>query len=119
MRRRSFIQSLSCLFAGTALPRSSAAAGVATADENAPALPGFQAMGEERFTRPDVHAGDRPSGASFSTRSPALGCQGAAGTAHPLATQTAIAMLKRGGSAVDAAIAANAVLGFVEPTSSG
>jgi gamma-glutamyltranspeptidase/glutathione hydrolase len=44
---------------------------------------------------------------------------GAAGTAHPLATQTAIAILKRGGSAVDAAVAANAVLGFVEPTSSG
>ena len=69
--------------------------------------------------RPDVHAGDRPSGASFATRSPALGLNGAAGTAHPLATQTAIAMLKRGGSAVDAAVAANAVLGFVEPVSSG
>lgn len=79
----------------------------------------FQAAGEERFIRPDVHAGDRPSGASFATRSPALGLNGAAGTAHPLATQTAIAMLKRGGSAVDAAIAANAVLGFVEPVSSG
>ena len=63
--------------------------------------------------------GRRPSGASFTTRSPALGLNGAAGTAHPLATQTAIAMLKRGGSAVDAAVAANAVLGFVEPTSSG
>jgi gamma-glutamyltranspeptidase/glutathione hydrolase len=126
MRRRTFIQTLSCLFAGSAVaprgaaaPLSSAAGVAATADENAPALPPFQAEGEERFTRPDVHAGDRPSGASFSTRSPALGCQGAAGTAHPLATQTAIAMLKRGGSAVDAAIAANAVLGFVEPTSSG
>ncbi len=79
----------------------------------------YQASGQERFTRPDVHAGDRPSGASFATRSPALGLNGAAGTAHPLATQTAIAMLKRGGSAVDAAIAANAVLGFVEPVSSG
>lgn len=79
----------------------------------------FQPAGAERFLRPDVHAGDRPSGASFATRSPALGLNGAAGTAHPLATQTAIAMLKRGGSAVDAAVAANAVLGFVEPTSSG
>jgi gamma-glutamyltranspeptidase/glutathione hydrolase len=82
-------------------------------------LPKFQAADAERFIRPDVHAGDRPSGASFSTRSPALGLSGAAGTAHPLATQTAIAMLKRGGSAVDAAVAANAVLGFVEPVSSG
>jgi gamma-glutamyltranspeptidase/glutathione hydrolase len=82
-------------------------------------LPKFQAADAERFIRPDVHAGDRPSGASFATRSPALGLSGAAGTAHPLATQTAIAMLKRGGSAVDAAVAANAVLGFVEPVSSG
>jgi gamma-glutamyltranspeptidase/glutathione hydrolase len=82
-------------------------------------LPKFQPADAERFIRPDVHAGDRPSGASFATRSPALGLSGAAGTAHPLATQTAIAMLKRGGSAVDAAVAANAVLGFVEPVSSG
>jgi gamma-glutamyltranspeptidase/glutathione hydrolase len=90
-----------------------------TMDHAPDSLPKFQAIGEERFIRPDVHAGDRPSGASFATRSPALGLHGAAGTAHPLATQTAIAMLKRGGSAVDAAIAANAVLGFVEPVSSG
>jgi gamma-glutamyltranspeptidase/glutathione hydrolase len=83
------------------------------------ALPKFQAAGEEKFDRPDVHAGDRPAGASFTTRSPALGCSGAAGTAHPLATQAAIEMLKKGGSAVDAAIAANAVLGLVEPVSSG
>jgi gamma-glutamyltranspeptidase/glutathione hydrolase len=85
----------------------------------APDLPKFQPADAERFIRPDVHAGDRPSGASFASRSPALGCSGAAGTAHPLATQTAIEMLKRGGSAVDAAVAANAVLGFVEPVSSG
>jgi gamma-glutamyltranspeptidase/glutathione hydrolase len=48
-----------------------------------------------------------------------MGCSGAAGTAHPLATLTAIEMLKRGGSAADAAIAANACLGFLEPTSAG
>jgi len=48
-----------------------------------------------------------------------MGCSGAAGTAHPLATMTAIEILKKGGSAIDAAVAANAVLGFVEPTSSG
>jgi len=87
--------------------------------EKTPDLLKFQPAGAEQFNRPDVHAGDRAAGASFATRSPALGLNGAAGTAHPLATQTAIAMLKRGGSAVDAAVAANAVLGFVEPTSCG
>jgi gamma-glutamyltranspeptidase/glutathione hydrolase len=82
-------------------------------------LPKFQGPDDYKFDRPDVHAGDRPAGASFASRSPALGCSGAAGTAHPLATQAAIEMLKKGGSAVDAAVAANAVLGLVEPTSSG
>jgi gamma-glutamyltranspeptidase/glutathione hydrolase len=48
-----------------------------------------------------------------------MGCSGAAGTAHPIATLTAIEILKRGGSAADAAIAANACLGFLEPTSCG
>ena len=86
---------------------------------SAPALPKFQAPGEEQFDRSDVHAGDRPSGASFASRSAALGCSGAAGTAHPLATLAAVETLKRGGSAVDAAVAANAMLGFVEPTSAG
>jgi gamma-glutamyltranspeptidase / glutathione hydrolase len=118
MHRRTFIQTLPLAAAGTAAA-AHCSAQVPAADSPAAALPKFQSQGEERFVRPDVHAGDRPSGASFASRSPALGCSGAAGTAHPLATQTAIAMLKRGGSAVDAAIAANAVLGFVEPVSSG
>ena len=121
MRRRTFIQTLSLAAVGSATSVQSKATGQAQSSEAATAaeLPPFQAAGAERFIRPDVHAGDRPSGASFTTRSPALGLNGAAGTAHPLATQTAIEMLKRGGSAVDAAVAANAVLGFVEPVSSG
>jgi gamma-glutamyltranspeptidase / glutathione hydrolase len=125
MRRRTFIQTIPLAAAGTAAALKSNAAGLGPSGSGqsgtggAAELPKFQPPGAEQFIRPDVHAGDRPSGASFTTRSPALGLNGAAGTAHPLATQTAIAMLKRGGSAVDAAVAANAVLGFVEPTSSG
>jgi gamma-glutamyltranspeptidase/glutathione hydrolase len=116
MLRRTFLTTLPLAAAGSsALIKGEA--GQASVSENA--LPKFQAAGEDKFDRPDVHAGDRPAGASFTTRSPALGCSGAAGTAHPLATQAAIEMLKKGGSAVDAAVAANAVLGLVEPTSSG
>jgi gamma-glutamyltranspeptidase/glutathione hydrolase len=69
--------------------------------------------------RRDVHAGDRPAGASFASRSAVFGLSGAAGTAHPLATLAAIETLRKGGSATDAAVAANACLGFLEPTSSG
>ncbi|MCK8456932.1 gamma-glutamyltransferase family protein [Sphingomonas faeni] len=82
-------------------------------------LPPTWETGLDRFIRPDVHAGDRPVGASFASRTAAYGLNGAAGTAHPLATQAGIDILKRGGSAVDAAIAINACLGFLEPTSSG
>src|SRR5580692_5686968 len=79
----------------------------------------YQRVDAERFERLDVRAGDRPAGASFASRSAALGRSGAAGTSHPLATLTAIETLKRGGCAVDAAIAAAACLGFLEPTGSG
>jgi gamma-glutamyltranspeptidase/glutathione hydrolase len=75
--------------------------------------------GEEHFIRNDVHAGNRVVGASFASRTAVYGRSGAAGTAHPLATLTGIEILKRGGSAIDAAIAMNACLGFLEPTSSG
>lgn len=63
--------------------------------------------------------GERIAGPAFATRSPIYARNGAAATAHPLATQVAIDTLKRGGSAVDAAIAANAALGFLEPTGNG
>jgi gamma-glutamyltranspeptidase / glutathione hydrolase len=68
---------------------------------------------------PNFGRGERISGESFATRSPVLGAHGAAATAHPLATQTAIDVLRAGGSAIDAAIAANAMLGLVEPTGNG
>lgn len=83
------------------------------------ALPPAWEAGADRFLRPDVLGGDRPVGASFASRTAAYGLSGAAGTAHPLATQAGIDILKRGGSAVDAAIAINACLGLLEPTANG
>ncbi|QDU66587.1 gamma-glutamyltransferase family protein [Engelhardtia mirabilis] len=62
---------------------------------------------------------DRPIGRPFAARSTVYARGGVAATSQPLATQTAIELLRRGGSAVDAAIGANAVLGLVEPTGSG
>ncbi len=62
---------------------------------------------------------DRITGRAFSTRSEVIAPHGMAATSHPLATQIALDILKGGGSAVDAAIAANAALGLMEPTSCG
>jgi len=66
-----------------------------------------------------VLAIDRPSSKSFSTRSEIIASNGMAATSQPLATQDAIDILKKDGNAIDAAIAANAMLGLVEPTGNG
>ncbi len=62
---------------------------------------------------------DRVNGRNFATRSEVIAAHGMAATSHPLATQIALDVLKAGGSAVDAAIAANAALGLMEPTGNG
>jgi gamma-glutamyltranspeptidase/glutathione hydrolase len=91
---------IAAAIAGLALMTS-----VATADDASPtAAPG---------------GGDRYTGAGFATRAPVLGRHGMAATAQPLATQIAVDILKKGGSAIDAAIAANAALGLMEPVGCG
>ncbi len=62
---------------------------------------------------------DRITGRNFATRSEVLGRHGMVCTSVPAATQVGIEILKRGGNAIDAAIAANATLGLMEPVSNG
>ncbi len=67
----------------------------------------------------EFYSQDRITGESFSTRSEVIAENGMIATSHPLATQIGIDILKKGGNAVDAAIAANAAIGLMEPTGNG
>ncbi len=66
-----------------------------------------------------ISRGDRYAGAPWASRSPVLAQHGMAATEQPLASLAAVEILKKGGSAVDAAIAANAVLGLMQPVLNG
>jgi len=66
-----------------------------------------------------IHAQDRLNGRTFATRSVVMAQHGMACTSQPLASEAAIEVLKKGGTAVDAAIAANAVLGVTDPEMNG
>ena len=67
---------------------------------------------------PADRGGDRITGPRYA-RSPVIAEHGIAATSQPLASQIAVDILQKGGSAVDAAIAANAALGLMEPTGNG
>lgn len=62
---------------------------------------------------------DRPSGEPFATRSEVIASRGMVATSQPLGTQVGLQVLREGGNAIDAAIAANAAIGLMEPTGNG
>jgi gamma-glutamyltranspeptidase/glutathione hydrolase len=66
-----------------------------------------------------VQAADRVTGLPFATRSEVIAPEAMAATSQPLATQIALQVMRDGGNAIDAAIAANAALGLMEPTGNG
>lgn len=101
------------LAAMTAFCPAAAAQAPGAEDGDAGALPA-------PFEYSDPAEGDRmPSGRDIGTRSSVVAPNAAAATAHPLATRIALNVMEDGGNAVDAAIAANAMLGLVEPTGNG
>ena len=71
------------------------------------------------FSSFNLFSQDRITGEMFSTRSEVISQNGMVATSHPLASQIGVDVLQNGGNAIDAAIAANAALGLMEPTGNG
>lgn len=71
------------------------------------------------ITIPAMVQARRPFGPAYQTRLTVFATNGIAATSHPLATGIALDLLRAGGSAVDAAIGANAALGLMEPVGAG
>ncbi|HXS28773.1 MAG TPA: gamma-glutamyltransferase family protein [Steroidobacteraceae bacterium] len=116
--RRTFLASTT---AGTTVANGALGAAATAAG----ALLGEAALGKAAMAasagppRPDIGRGDRYSGVPWATRSPVLAQHGMAATEQPLASLIAVETLKQGGSAVDAAIAANAAIGLMQPVLNG
>ena len=118
MRRRTF---LSTLPAGALLAGAGSVAAQTASSTATPNTAKATAAPSPRPADPyaGVGIGDRITGPKFVGRSTVWGQNGAAATAHPAATLIGIDTLRRGGSAIDAAIAINAALGFLEPVANG
>lgn len=71
------------------------------------------------LTIPVASMPDRITGKAGTTRSEVIARNGMVATSQPLATQVGLQILREGGNAIDAAIAANAVIGLMEPTGNG
>jgi gamma-glutamyltranspeptidase/glutathione hydrolase len=69
---------------------------------------------------PFLLSADRPAVVPGQAgRSVTVAANGMVATSHPLAAQIGLDVLKKGGNAIDAAIATNAAMGLMEPTSNG